>query len=279
MHCRRYFTALVVIAVGYLSQIAQADVPELAKIKAAAEAGNPEAQYVFAKSFGAGGSDWKRWMGAAAAQGYGPAEDDLAWTSNWAIFATSHSDPKTKAYVVKNNGAQMRQALILASSAADKGFHHSRLLLAYAYKEGYMVTVDRVEAYKWVLLAGGDELLAGISTSSVKNELVKSMSMTEVKEGEARAENYRPGETAILIRNAMIVPRLKLAGIASSGGERVAILNGTKISSGQNAQLRIDGLTVEIHCVSIDDKEATVTLPPDDTPITLRTGSMRGISQ
>lgn len=244
------------------------DVPSLALIKAAAEAGDAEAQYTYATKFGPGGADWKRWMNAAAAQGYGEAEDALAWTTNWAYF--TNSDPKIIALHLKMHGGEMRQALLFASSAADKGFEHSRQLLGMAYGHGILVQRDRVEAYKWYRLVKDAERYP--TNSSPNDELVKTMSLDQVREGEARAANYRPGHTAIEVRNALLIPKLKLNGLATMGANRVAIINGTKMSPGQSADLLVDGVSVRVKCISMDATSAVIAIAPDDAPVTLRTG-------
>lgn len=258
---------LLVLSAGLIAA-PQSDVPSLALIKAAAEAGDAEAQYTYAKTFGTGGGSWKQWMKAAAVQGYGPAEDALAWTMNWAYF--NHSDPKIIAVHVRMHGAEMRQALMLASSAADKGFAHSRQLLAMAYGNGVLVQRDAVESYKWYRLIKDAERYQ--ANGSPNDELVKTMSLEQVREGEARAANYRPGRTAIEVRNALLVPNLKLNGLASLGGNRVAIINGSKISVGQSADLVVEGITVRVKCVSIDETRAVITIAPDEATVTLRTG-------
>ena len=267
--------AISLIALGSLClpQSAHADVPALAKIKAAAEAGDPEAQFSFAKSFSALTPEWRHWLTASADQGYGPAEDELAWTPQGFNFSIPYTEPKQRAYHLKSHSPQMKEALIRASSASDKGFRRSRLLLAHAYANGYFVPIDRVEAYKWVTLAGGDDIFAGVTTSGLKSTLLKTMPLADVQAGEALAKRYQPGNTVLQVRNAVIVPLLKLTGIASSGDERIAIINGTRFVAGKSALIITDGLSVSVRCVSVDDKGAVIALPPDNKPITLRQGS------
>jgi hypothetical protein len=252
-----------------VERIQTREVPTLAQTKVDAEAGNAEAQYAFAQSFGAGGSDWNRWMSAAAAQGYGPAVDTLAWTSKWVYFA--NSNPRTIEQHLKNNGAEMRRALVLASSAADKGFAHSRQLLAMAYANGVLVPQDRVESYKWY------RLLKNLETHPTKNspndDLVKVMSLAEVQEAEARAERYQPGSTATEIRNALVVPNLKLSGMASNGSTHIAIINGTRLTPGQSTMLNVAGVPVSLKCVSVEEKFVVFTLPPDNRRFIISPGS------
>ena len=242
----------------------------LAEMKQAAEAGDPEAQYRFAKTYGEGGSDWNRWISAAAAQGYGPAEDDLAWTTNWARLSTA-SNPLFMESIMRSHGAELRRALVLASSAADKGFAHSRQLLGMAYEHGILVPRDSIEAYKWYRLVKGAETQT--SSQSPNDALVKTMSMAQVQEGESRAANYRPGGTAKQIRSALIIPHLKLSGLASNGKDHITIVNGKRLVAGQAAELNVAGILVRITCVSVDAKTVVIHFVPDNTRVVLKTGA------
>jgi hypothetical protein len=241
----------------------------LAQTKAAAEAGDAEAQYTLAKTFGAG-ADWDRWMTAAAAQGYGPAEDELAWTPHWPFF--SNSDPKVIEHVIKSRGPEMRRALVLASSAADKGFAQSRELLALAYANGVLVPQDRVEAYKWFRLVKMAKDTP--SESSPTDELVRALTLVEVQEAEARIASYQPGSTVIQIRDALIVPNLKLSGIVSKGGTYVADVNGTRLSPGESATLGVEGVAVTFECIEADAESVVFTLPPDKRRMIIEPGEL-----
>ncbi|MFT3870929.1 MAG: hypothetical protein QM715_20945 [Nibricoccus sp.] len=264
---------LVIVLASVLSlAVARADVPQLAKLKAAAEAGDPQAQYNFAKTFGPLGADWTKWLSASAAQGFGPAEDELAWTSNWAIFKITFPDAKMRNIHLKNNSAKMRQALLYASSAADKGFGRSRLILAMAYANGYGVQQDMVEAYKWAKLSASTDLIANVVESSERDRLLKTMPLQQVKEGEARAALFRPGNTAQEIYRAMVVPHLKLIGAVSSNGEipGTAIVSGKTIKVGEEKQIDINGLPVRMRCIRIEKTGVTIALLPSETQYLLR---------
>lgn len=252
---------------------ARGDVPAAARLKAAAEAGDASAQYQFAASFGGLSKDWYRWMEASAAQDFGPAQDELAWTPNWAVFGSTFPDPRMRASHLRSNGTKMREAVVRAATAADKGFARSRLILAMAYADGYVLPLDLVEAYKWLKLAQTrSDLLGGISAAGLRDRLLKTMSLPQVKEGETRAESYRPGATASTIRTAVILPGLKLTGIMSSGTSFVAIVNGNRMTAGQERPLNIDGITVNARCLSIDSKSVMLSLLPESTKVALAVG-------
>ncbi|MFT3782422.1 MAG: hypothetical protein QM790_10450 [Nibricoccus sp.] len=85
--------------------------------------------------------------------------------------------------------------------------------------------------------------------------------------------------TALEIRNAMIIPNLKLAGIVTSDGEQVALINSTRLRINQETQLNVDGLPVKVRCVSIDAKSAVIYLFPGETKVSLRPGAAAEISR
>jgi hypothetical protein len=253
--------------------ITWADVPALARIKASAEAGNAEAQYAFANSFPVGSKEWTQWTKAAANQGLGPAEDAIAWTMNWAYLATDFTDPKLRSSHLKKHSAKMREALIFASSAADKAFSHSRLLLAYAYANGYCLPRDPIEAYKWVKLSRATDVVGSAQAASLKDKLLKQMPLHQVEAGEKRASEYRPGTTGVQIRNALVLPFLKLTGTVVDGSQRVAIVSGTRIEPGKPAQVVVEGISLSLRCIAIENKSVVVELLPDGTRVVLTTGS------
>jgi hypothetical protein len=262
-----------IIALGVLLTAASAfcQVPELARLKRAAESGDAEAQYQYAQKFSAGG-ERRNWLLAAAKQGHGGAEDQLAWESNWHLFTTYFpADPLRSSHLRKNN-AQMRDAIAWAALAADKGFPQSRLILAYAYANGYVVETDLVEAYKWLTLAKNLPLMASVSSGGLKDRLVKSMPLEAVRTAERNAAIYRPGQTLPTIYRQLIVPQLKLNGTAVINGQTVAIINGKRAKQGEQVELAIDGTTFLLRVVRTDKNSVTVTLPSISEEIVLRTG-------
>jgi hypothetical protein len=241
---------------------ASADVPPLAKLKAAAEEGNSEAQYEFALKFGAGTAEWKQWLERSAAQGNGRAEDELAWALNWQNFAVNFPDERMRSSHLKTNSAAMRRALIYASSAADKGFPRSRMILGMAFANGYLVSRDQAEAYKWLKLSGSGGMFADVAVASPRDRLLKEMPLAAVQEGEKRANEYRPGTTPELIRTQLVLPLLKLTGLATMNGKRVALISGKKLIENQDTSIDVGGVSVVVRAISITEKEAVICLPP-----------------
>lgn len=252
--------------------VLHADVPALARTKAAAEAGDPAAQFEFAKAFGAGSPDRDKWLKASAAQDYGPAEDELAWARHWSDFATTFSQPTMRASHLQRCASAMKEALIYASTAADKGFSHSRLLLALAFAHGYIVPQDQIEAYYWLKLAGEPDLLSMYPHSQLKTELLKTMDIEAVKKAEALAATKAPVGTAMRIRNLVVLPELKLTGLFSRGDKRIAVISGTQFRVQQSACVTIGKISVTCRCIALDERSVTILLGRENTLVLLRMG-------
>jgi len=265
--------ALALVLAVFVS-VARPDVPDLAKLKAAAEAGDVDAELAFAQHFPIGGADWHRWLEAAVAQGDGRAEDELAWALNWSYFAVNFPNPAMRASHLKSNSARMRQALVLASSAADKGLGRSRLLLGMAFASGYLVNQDSAEAYKWLKLSQTGDIVANMTANQLRDRLLKEMPLSAVEEGDRRAAAYRPGSTANFVHAQLTLPLLKLTGLASAGGQRIAILNGAKLPAGEDTRLTVEGLSIAVHTVTVDQRAMVFCLPPDPQQYELRPGSL-----
>ena len=262
-----WFRIALACALGAGSAIGQ--VPDLALLKRAAESGNAEAQFRYAQTFSAS-SGRRDWLLAAANQGHGPAEDQLAWEMNWSLFSTHFPKEPLRSTHLRKNSAQMRDALAWAALAADKGFPRSRLLLAFAYANGYVVPADPLEAYKWLTLARDLPEIARISSGGLKERLIKSMSLEEVQAAERRAAAYRPGNTAPTIYRQIVLPSLKLNGTATMNGETVALINGKRIKPGEQVEVIADGVTIQLYLVSVERNAATITLPPMKEEFVLR---------
>jgi hypothetical protein len=264
--------ALFVFALAPFLPFARADIPDLAKLKAAAEAGNMDAEFEFAHHFPIGGAEWRKWLEAGVAQGDGRADDELAWTLNWSYFAVSFPNPAMRASHLKSNRSRMREALVLASSAADKGFGRSRLLLGMAYANGYLLNQDSAEAYMWLKLAQSSDFTANFSASQLRDRLLKEMPLEGVEERERRAAAFQAGGTADLIRTQLTLPLLKLEGVATMGGQRVAILNRVKLRDGGDTRLNLDGLSILIHTIAVNQDSVIFCLPPASQRYEIRPG-------
>jgi hypothetical protein len=264
----RFIAGLIIVIIA---NSAVGQVPELAKLKRAAESGDPEAQYQYAQKCSAGG-ERRTWLLQAANQGHGTAQDQLAWELNWSLFATYFPTDPLRSSHLRSKSAQMRDALAWAALAADKGFGQSRLLLALAYANGYMVQTDLVEAYKWFLLSDRSSIAAGITRGQLKDRLLKTMPIEAVQAGERRAASYQPGQTASTIYRQLFLPLLKLNGTATMNGQTVSIINGKPAKPGEQVELSIEGTTIRLRVVRADKNSATVTLPPNREEIVLRTG-------
>jgi hypothetical protein len=89
----------------------------------------------------------------------------------------------------------------------------------------------------------------------------------------APTDRHRPGPAVDLDRTQRILPLLRLTGVATIGGRQVAILNGRKLSPGDDANLNINGASIEIRLLKVDQHAAIISVPPDPQQYVLRPGS------
>ncbi len=266
--------AALLLVIPVVIGIAAAEVPQLARLKAAAEAGDAHSQFEFALQFGSGTPERARWLRAAAAQDLGEAQDEIAWTSTFSIFATYFPEEKARASYLKIHGDAMRESLLLASVAADKGFGRSRVLLALAYSNGYLVPSDTIEGYKWAKIANTSDLFAADLRRKLQDRLLKDMPISSVEEGERRAAVFRPGGTANAIRTQLAIPYLKLSGVATIHEQRVAIVNGSKLVAGQDSDLHVGKELITIHVISIGSSTVILSFPPSLQRYELKPGTV-----
>lgn len=253
--------------------------PELTRIKAAAEAGDAKAQYELAKSFAHGRPERARWMSAAANQDYGPAQDALAWDGNWMYFVVSHATPGMRATHLGLHGAQMQQSLVWAAIAADKGFDQSRLILAFANLRGYIVPQDNIESYKWFSMVKGVGIVEWPHVAPAKKSLEQTMPLTAVEEALRRAATADKRPTLQIVLRHIAVANLQLTAIAGSKDRQLAMVNGTTIAVGAEAAITINGMPLQVRCTRIGQHDAAFVVPPDSTVITLRVGAPAGSVQ
>ena len=156
------------------------------------------------------------------------------------------------------------------ASAADKGFSRSRVLLGMAFANGYLVPRDQAEAYKWLKLAPTGGFMTDIAAGPVRDRLLKETPLASIQEGERRAINYWPGFTLIQIRSQLVLPLLKLTGLATMNGKRIALIGGKKLSENEDTRVELGGLSITLRAISISEKQVVICLPPNPQQYVLR---------
>jgi hypothetical protein len=184
--------SVVVLAVG-LAANAQLDLPDLAKIKIAAEAGDAEAQDKLAEKFRSHGDTAQAivWYRKAAAQNYVHAQGKLG--NILLMRYEMHLD--TKPEVRGAVAIEARKWITLAANAGDKP---AQADLAQLCLKGSLVRLDYVEAYKWSELAaqGSPFEPSSITGKSVRDSAILKMNAAQIEEARKRANSFVPQPAA-----------------------------------------------------------------------------------
>jgi predicted nucleic acid-binding Zn ribbon protein len=65
------------------------------------------------------------------------------------------------------------------------------------------------------------------------------------------------------------IRQVKLGGINGTPDQRLAIINGKTIEAGETVTVKITGKNVQIHCLEITEKSATISIEGINGPVTL----------
>lgn len=193
----------------------------LAEIKGKAEAGDPVAMFTLAINYDNGRAkpaekaEAARWYRKSAEAGFSEAQNslgsmyqagdgvpkDYSESHRWYEAAQKQGHPEAThnlAYLydlglgVSEDNAK---AIQLYQAAAEKGFLTSMLNLGLSYAAGDGVAVDRAEAFKWLDLGrfytqSSKDMTVKWRVRGALDELKKTMSATELVEGERRAREW-----------------------------------------------------------------------------------------
>jgi hypothetical protein len=230
---------------------AQANPPDMPKLKAAAETGDPKAQYEYAKALPAAhGAEQLDWFHRAARAGYAPAQEALG--SHFASAA--QADPEGRI-------ALLRESVRWSSRAAFAGIYTAQLRIAQFYRQGEALPRDLVSAYLWMRL-GVNRSPYGIIYQSSLAQLIGEMSPAERAEAEERLRKFQVKAQSGLnpVEADLIFTRLHLDGGSVVNGAPQVVINGIPFASGETKELKLDGESVRLVCFSVDEKSVLVSL-------------------
>lgn len=246
----RWVIFLVGLGVG-VAGWAQGSPPDLPKLRAAAEAGDPKAQFEYAKSLPAShGAEQLDWFYRAARAGYAPAQEALG--SHFASAALAH--PERRA-------ADLREAVRWSSRAAFAGIYTAQLRIAQFYRQGEALPHDLVSAYIWMRL-GVNRSPYGIIYQSSLAQLIGEMAPGQRAEADERLRKFQVKVSAGLnpVEADLIFTQLHLDAAPAASGAPQAVINGVPFASGETKELKLDGESVRLVCFSINEKSVLVSL-------------------
>ena len=179
----------IIIVLWAATSFAGSDLPDLAKIKIAAEAGDAEAQDKLAERYIAHMDTAQAivWYRKAAAQNYVHAQGRLG--NLLLVRYEMHIDTKPEI-----RGAVAGEAckwIILASNAGDT---QAEADLAGLYLKGSLVKQDFVEAYNWGELAARGSPFApqAYAGKSVRDAAILKLDTEQIKEAQKRVNSFVP---------------------------------------------------------------------------------------
>jgi hypothetical protein len=225
--------------------------PSTEKTKAAAEAGNPVAQYELGREYHSRFS-WTNavvWFRKSAEQGNSDAQTALA---DYLIRGMPG---------VKTNSAEAMQLYLAAANQGNASAQHK---LARLYQEGNHVKADYVESLKWYRLA---ERKIPIVPRVEADSLVLKMTAEQIAEGEKRAALFVPTGRVIV---AKPLAPLKLQGIIGAGKKAMAIINGKNFMVGDEETIKADDGLLKVKCLSITNGIVTISVAGEAQPRTLQ---------
>jgi len=184
---KRIYLAIFLIIGGNL--FAQADLPDLAKIKIAAEAGDAAAQDKLAEQYQGRGDTAKAifWYRKSAVQNFVRAQSKLG--NMLFMRYEMHLDLKSE-----TRAALGAEAVKWISLAANQDNKQAETDFAQIYFNGSLVKQDFIEAYKWGELASHGSPLEPPSSmgKSIRDAAILKLDTAQIKEAQKRVNSFVP---------------------------------------------------------------------------------------
>lgn len=244
--------------------------PNLAAIKAAAEAGNAQAQDKLAEAYRRQHDHANKvyWYRKAAAQGVPNSQYQLG-----EILIHEATNPSTRSPSHVANTAKAREGVEFLSRAAQQDHKRAQLHLGRLHQEGKLVTQDYAEAYKWFAIAGKGGQLDPPSMEGrmYRDRLILKMSQAQITKGEVQAKAFRPGLASGSAQPAYL-KNLKLQGISGTQQRRLAIINGQTFEAGEKGYVKVGNTRVAIKCLAVTDHSAWINVEVLSKPVELKLG-------
>ena len=234
--------------------------PNLVAIRAAAEAGDPKAQYEYGQAIPLDRKvERMEWILRSARAGYAPAQEELG-----DLYASPFFDPDRK-----NRPANLRESVRWSSRAAYQGIPSAQFRIAGFYQRGEVLPKDRVVAYVWMRTANSNRLF-GPSRKSYLDRLITEMSSVEITEAEDRLKTFTLQTDSKLnpVEVDLLFAQCQLGAIYVVNGVRQVVVNKVRFSQGETKDLVLAGEPISVTCVSIEEK--SVLLGIAHTPYTRR---------
>ncbi len=258
---RNIFRLLVVAAIitGSPLGAAQSLDPLLAKLKAAAEAGDAQAQSKLGDAYRAQFDEPNAllWHRKAAAHGVARSQSELG-----RILMSNANNPITKPEARSPFAAEAMGWYLQAANQGDKP---AQLGVGREFEQGKFVKRDYVEAYKWFAVAAegaGPFAMTTIGAKGARDALLLKMSQDQITEGRKRAAAFTPRPTMVRVESSVPawVEAIKLQGLSGAEPRRLALINGLTFQKGDQLAVSAGGKWVKIRCLTVGQSSATIAI-------------------
>jgi hypothetical protein len=249
---------------------------DMAEIKRKAEAGDPRAQYKLANSLASQfrPADAFEWYGKAARQG----DLECFYQVGHMLLYGAHGIPHEQS--VQSNPPE---GIRIVFRAATNGHHAASYDMYRAFKEGFGLAKDSVQAYAWLQLHVDTDQTSflGSGRRPELNRLALEVDVPTSQEGKRLAALYRSGKWPELVVQATPEPKpgpnappkqlpvLKLKSIVT-GLNPVAMINGKLLAVGETATITFKSQTCALKCLRIDKDSVLVSIEGEAEPCELR---------
>jgi hypothetical protein len=236
----------------------QEQLPDLAKIKAAAEGGDAQAQDKLGDNYEG------RFNYSAAAEWYRKAAEQGVSHAQWRL-GKMLLDGKPKfaegsVPVPKAAGEGLKWILL----AANQGQEGAQCDLGYFYDKGYGVKQDYAESYKWYKLGTQKNGLLG---SMKLDPVILKMSQQQIQEGEKRAKGFTPHRTTKEeLPEPQYVKDIVLKSISGPPDRRLALINNQTLGKGETGKIKAGQKTVTVKCLEIRERSVVVQIEGIEQP-------------
>ncbi|MGH8024782.1 MAG: hypothetical protein ACRED1_14425, partial [Limisphaerales bacterium] len=135
--------------------------------------------------------------------------------------------------------------------------------LADAYLNGHFVKVDLLEAYKWGDLAASSPpatqgYAAGRAARDAAAQKMSFEQISKAKQLVVEFTTHVPFKP--LPPDPPWVNKIELYGISGPANARLAIINNETLGVGDAGAIKVEGKTVRIRCVSIQDQSVMIQI-------------------
>ena len=229
---------------------AQQQLPDLAQIKAAAEAGDATAQDRLGEAY------YYRMNFSSAAGWFRKAAEQKVVHAQWrigGILLNGMPNVGEGSVVVP---ADKDEGVKWLTVAANQGYTNAQLDLGRYYHEGKGPgTPDYPEAYKWYKVASQPN---SFTEKVYLERLILKMTQPQIQEGEKRARSFVPGQGDVVMPS--VADKIILKGISGAAGRRLAMINNQTFAKGDELEVKAGQKKVHVKCLEIKEKSVVLLI-------------------